>query len=169
MIIAAALGLAGGLGLVGIAVVFALFMGEVGDKMDQQMQAQIQQQQLQAQKGLPPGAPPPPPVARPPFQFKTFMQIYGAMYGIWGGILFAMSVVMLIGAIRMKTLGSYGWAMTGTITAVASVVACNLLAMGFGIWALVVLMQPDVKEAFERVADPGPRRRFDREEDEEWR
>jgi hypothetical protein len=61
--------------------------------------------------------------------------------------------------------------MTGTITAVASVVTCNLLAMGFGIWALVVLMQPDVKEAFERVADPGPRRRFDRdrEEDEEWR
>ena len=77
---------------------------------------------------------------------------------------------MLIGAIRMKTLGSYGWAMTGTITAIASVVTCNLLAMGFGIWGLVVLMQPDVKEAFERVADPGPRRRFDRDqEDDEWR
>jgi hypothetical protein len=136
LIIAAALGLAGGLFLVGIAVVVALFMGEAADKMDQQMQAQIQAQQAQMRQGLPPGAPPPRPVAQPPFSMKTFFQVYGAMYGVWGGILFAMSVVILFGAIRMKTMGSYGWAMTGTITAIASVVTCNLLAMGFGIWGL---------------------------------
>ena len=150
-------------------------MEEVADRMDQQQQAMIQQQQLQMQQqmqqGQGPGValpPPPRPVAQPPVQFKTFFRIYGAMYGIWGGILFAMSVVTLIGAIRMKSLGSYGWAMTGTITAIASVVTCNLLSMGFGIWGLVVLMQPDVKEAFERVAEGGGRRPVrDREEDDQ--
>jgi hypothetical protein len=169
LIIAAALGLVGGLGLVGFAVVFALFMDTVADQMEQQQQAMVQQQ-IQAQKAAFPGGPAPaPPPAPPPGLFKTMFRMYGAIYGIWGAILFALSVVILIGAIRMKTLGSYGWAMTGTVTAIASVVTCNLPAMGFGIWALVVLMQPDVKEAFERVADPGPRRRFDREEDDEWR
>ncbi len=74
------------------------------------------------------------------------------MYGIGGAFLFAMSVVILIGSIKMKSLSSYGWAMSGTITGIACVLTCNWLALGFGIWGLIVLMQPEVKEGFALVA-----------------
>ena len=58
---------------------------------------------------------------------------------------------MLIAAIRMKELRSYGLAMAGAILGMLPYLSpCCLLGLPFGIWALVVLADPAVKAAFRR-------------------
>ena len=59
------------------------------------------------------------------------------------------SVVILLGAMKMKKLESYGLAMAASIIAMIPCVSpCCLLGLPIGIWALVVLMKPEVKSAF---------------------
>lgn len=54
-------------------------------------------------------------------------------------------------AIQMQRLKSYGLALTGAILAVIPGISpCCVLGIPFGIWALVVINQPDVKNAFPR-------------------
>lgn len=58
-------------------------------------------------------------------------------------------VVVLIGAMKMRKLESYGFAMTASILAMIPCVSpCCILGLPFGIWAVVVLAKPEVKEAF---------------------
>jgi hypothetical protein len=60
-----------------------------------------------------------------------------------------MSVVVLIGAVRMLALKSYALAFTVSILSlIPCVTPCCLLGLPFGIWALVVLSRPDVKSQF---------------------
>jgi hypothetical protein len=57
--------------------------------------------------------------------------------------------VMLIGAMKMKKLESYGLAMAGAILGMIPYLSpCCLLGLPFGIWALVVLADGSVKAAF---------------------
>jgi hypothetical protein len=67
-----------------------------------------------------------------------------------GGILWILlSLVALIGAIRMMSLRNYGLAMTSAVlTVIPCVTPCCLLGQGAGIWALIVLMNNDVRAAF---------------------
>jgi hypothetical protein len=67
-----------------------------------------------------------------------------------GGILgAALSVVLLIGANKMRKLESYAFAMTAAIIAVVPCLSpCCLLGVPFGIWAIVVLNDASVKAAF---------------------
>jgi hypothetical protein len=44
----------------------------------------------------------------------------------------------------MKRLESYGWAVTASIIAIFG----GAIGLPFGIWALVVLIRPEVKAAF---------------------
>ena len=63
------------------------------------------------------------------------------------GIIIA--VVVLLGAMRMKRLESYGFAMASAILAMIPCFSpCCLLGLPFGIWALVVLSDGSVKAAF---------------------
>jgi len=72
--------------------------------------------------------------------------IFGVASAMLGGV---MSVLVLYGASRMKKLRSYGWAMTATILALVPCTSpCCLVGLPIGIWALVVLMKPEVKAAF---------------------
>ena len=60
-----------------------------------------------------------------------------------------MSVVILMGALKMKKLESYNFALTATIIAMVPCISpCCLVGLPIGIWALVVLMKPEVKAAF---------------------
>jgi hypothetical protein len=60
-----------------------------------------------------------------------------------------LSLVILIGALKMKKLESYGFAMAATIIAMIPCFSpCCLLGLPIGIWALVVLLKPEVKAAF---------------------
>lgn len=58
-------------------------------------------------------------------------------------------IVVIIGAMKMKNLESYGLAMTSSIVAMIPCISpCCLLGLPFGIWALVVLSDAHVKQAF---------------------
>jgi hypothetical protein len=76
--------------------------------------------------------------------------IIGPIGHICGGILAsAMWTFVLIGAIRMKRLESYGFVMAAAIVAMIPCISpCCLLGLPFGIWALVVLTDGSVKAAF---------------------
>jgi hypothetical protein len=58
--------------------------------------------------------------------------------------------IMLVGAIKMIKLRSRGLAMTAAILAIIPCLesCCCVLGIPFGIWALVVLNKPEVKDAF---------------------
>jgi hypothetical protein len=61
--------------------------------------------------------------------------------------------VMLIAAMKMKKLESYGLAMAGAILGMIPYLSpCCLLGLPFGIWALVVLADGSVKAAFRNRA-----------------
>lgn len=77
-----------------------------------------------------------------------------AMLINWPLTLFALlaSILPIVGGIRMMSLKSYALGVCGAITAAIpciSVTACCGLGEGIGIWALVVLLNPDVKSAFQ--------------------
>jgi phage FluMu protein Com len=75
--------------------------------------------------------------------FTGYMNLGVAFIGLPVG------VVMLIGAMKMKKLESYGLAMAGAILGMIPYLSpCCLLGLPFGIWALVVLSDGSVKAAF---------------------
>jgi hypothetical protein len=85
------------------------------------------------------GGPQPPPPA-------AFFVSYGvaSMTGglIWGGL-------VISGAVCMLRLKLYALAMTGSIVAMVPCFSgCCLLGLPLGIWALLVLNRPEVKNAF---------------------
>lgn len=64
-------------------------------------------------------------------------------------ICIAMAAVVLLGAIKMKKLENHGLAMAASILAMIPCLSpCCLLGLPIGIWALVVLLKPEVKSAF---------------------
>jgi predicted Zn finger-like uncharacterized protein len=73
---------------------------------------------------------------------QTVGGVAGAIVGIClGGVITA-------GAVKMKNLQSYGFAMTACILAILPCHSCCLLGIPFGIWGLVMLNKPGVKDAF---------------------
>ena len=58
---------------------------------------------------------------------------------------FVPALLIFFGAYQMLRLQSYAWSMAA---AIISIIACSLIGLPVGIWALVVLAQPDVREAF---------------------
>ena len=77
------------------------------------------------------------------------MMVGGGANAIWGVFEIAVAVVILIGAMRMKKLESYGFSMAAAIIAMIPCISpCCLLGLPFGIWALVVLSDGSVKAAF---------------------
>jgi hypothetical protein len=76
---------------------------------------------------------------------------------LWQFVLFGVlnlagTILPILGGIRMRSLRSYGLCVTGAIIAAipcVSLASCPcFLGAIFGIWALVVLLNPDVKNAF---------------------
>lgn len=59
-------------------------------------------------------------------------------------------IVILLGALKMKRLESHGFAMAAAILAALPCISpCCLLGMPIGIWAIMVLLDPGVKAAFQ--------------------
>jgi hypothetical protein len=89
-------------------------------------------------------------------QIEQFVQkMLHLMYGPLGivNILFelAISVLILVGARKMKSLQSYQFSLAaaGLSTVPCLTPCCGfLLGLAFGIWSLVVLRRPDVKSHF---------------------
>ncbi len=80
--------------------------------------------------------------APPPGFFVGYGVVNLAGGLIWGGLVIA-------GAVCMLRLKLYPLAMTGSIVAMVPCSSgCCLLGLPLGIWALVVLNRPEVKNAF---------------------
>jgi hypothetical protein len=89
----------------------------------------------------------------PQFNDPQVQQLLHLAYGPLGIInsLFAlaMSVLVLIGAMKMQSLRSFGFAFAAAILAmIPCLTPCCVLGLPFGIWALVVLNKPEVKSQF---------------------
>src|ERR1035437_2231164 len=70
-------------------------------------------------------------------------------YGIIGGaFMLVLGTPVLLGGLSMKKMRRYGLAMTGAICAMLPCSCCFLVGLPIGIWALVVLLRPEVKAAF---------------------
>ncbi len=69
---------------------------------------------------------------------------------LWeGGLSVVIGVLGILGGIRMLSLRSFGLGATASIlTAIPCVTPCCLLGQAAGIWALIVLLQSDVRSAF---------------------
>lgn len=60
------------------------------------------------------------------------------------------SIAVIACSVRMRKLDSYAMAMTGSILAcIPCLSPCFVLGIPFGIWALVVINQQDVRDAFQ--------------------
>lgn len=80
-----------------------------------------------------------------------------AMMRMWSGSIALISnlvsigigVLILIGGLKMKKLENFGLAVTSAILAALPCTSpCCLVGIPIGIWALVVLFRPEVKESF---------------------
>ena len=76
-------------------------------------------------------------------KFQAVAQLVGVVINI------PLCIVILIGASKMRSLSSYGWAMAAAIiSAIPCTTPCCLISIGIGIWALVVLNDASVKSSF---------------------
>lgn len=63
-------------------------------------------------------------------------------------------LLILFGAFQMVKLRSYAWSLAA---AILSLISCSLISFPIGIWALVILSQPDARQAFERTRGNSPK------------
>jgi hypothetical protein len=67
-----------------------------------------------------------------------------------GIVLLLISAGVVVGAMQMLRLRKYGLAVTGSILALVNIGnLCCLFTLPFGIWSLMVLRLPEVRNAFE--------------------
>jgi hypothetical protein len=80
---------------------------------------------------------------------EALKAIYAEGCTYWGVAAVLAGAVILFGGARMLVLRSYGFAVVSALVALVPGLACCCgLSQGIGIWALVVLFSPDVREAF---------------------
>jgi hypothetical protein len=73
----------------------------------------------------------------------------GALGAVSSVVGIALSVVILLGALKMRKLESHGFAMAASVIAMVPCLSpCCFLGLPIGIWAVVVLSKPEVKSAF---------------------
>ncbi len=81
---------------------------------------------------------------------EAWANMFSGTIGVVSSIIgILVSGLIFLGATKMKKLESYGLAMAATIIAMVPCFSpCCLLGLPIGIWALVVLLKPEVKSAF---------------------
>ena len=76
--------------------------------------------------------------------------LQGGLGIVIGAISIACSIVIILGAIKMMKLESYGFAMASAIIAMVPCIwPCCCVGLPIGIWALVVLCSAEVKSSFQ--------------------
>jgi hypothetical protein len=90
----------------------------------------------------------------PPYEeFVKSQQQQGTIIGVFQLV---GSLFMALGGMKMRSLDGWGLALAGSVMAIIPVCTnqCCCTSMPFGIWALVVLLNADVKRAFSLVSRP---------------
>ncbi|MCE9554154.1 MAG: hypothetical protein K8T91_12365 [Planctomycetes bacterium] len=73
------------------------------------------------------------------------------MFSVWLLISIGYSLVLISGALSMARRGSYVWAVaTSWLALVPLLGPCYFLAIPIGIWALIVLRKPAVRDSFKK-------------------
>ncbi len=86
----------------------------------------------------------------PPEVARMFENMGGALGILNAVFIAALSAVILMGALKMRKLESYGLCMAASIIALVPCVSpCCCIGLPVGIWALVVISSPDVKPYFD--------------------
>lgn len=87
-------------------------------------------------------------------QLRDALAMQREDYAAWKGLpLFLLSGLSLFGAIQMKNLRSYGWAWAAAIiNCIPCYGSCCCIGLPLGIWAIIVLIKPEVKAAFGRAS-----------------
>jgi hypothetical protein len=129
LIVVAVANLLGGLGGIGMAIMFAAIPNEMFEKALEQQNPQ--QRKALEEQGMGP-------------QQLRNIYIYGG--GITGVVGLISGAIMLLGGIQMCRGRSYGLAVLASVLALLT--GCCLLGQAAGIWALIVLVNPEVKAAF---------------------
>jgi hypothetical protein len=70
----------------------------------------------------------------------------------------AMAVLLVFASLRMMHLKDYQFCVFASILAVIPLHGAVFVGIGFGIWALVMLNKPEIKEAFSSSESPSPGR-----------
>lgn len=80
----------------------------------------------------------------------TFLPMMSGAFAIMSSIIgIGIGVLILFAASKMKKLESHGLSIAGAIVAMIPCISpCCILGLPIGIWALVVLLKPEVKAAF---------------------
>lgn len=83
-------------------------------------------------------------------QYRDLIETLSGSGGVVLNIIpLALSVVVFLGGLKMRQLQSWGLAMGGSIVAIIPCIgSCCCIGIPVGIWALVVLNKPEVKNAF---------------------
>lgn len=81
---------------------------------------------------------------------EAMANMLGGTVGIVSnGVAIILAVVVFMGALKMKNLESHGFAMAAAIlAAIPCLSPCCIIGLPVGIWAVVVLLKPEVKSAF---------------------
>ena len=88
------------------------------------------------------------PVVGQQNDFARSVQIGRKIGRYIGPVLMGMGVLILAGSIQMLRRRGYELAMTGSVLAMLPCSPSCILGLPFGIWSLVVLNNPQVREAF---------------------
>jgi len=104
--------------------------------------------------GMNAGGPPPANIQDNPDLMKIYnaMQPYQGVINVAGSVLALIcAVVIILAGVQMMRRKMYPLCLTGSVLAAIpclSFLACCLVGEGVGIWAVVILMQSDVKRSF---------------------
>jgi hypothetical protein len=81
---------------------------------------------------------------------REFVRVFAGTLGIISTIVsIILSGIILWGGAKMKQLENYALAITASVLAMIPCLSpCCLLGLPLGIWALVILLKPEVKAAF---------------------
>jgi len=73
----------------------------------------------------------------------------GGMNAVLGALEVIIGIIIIVGALKMKRLESYGFAMAAAVLSMIPYLSpCCCLGLPFGIWAIVVLSDGQVRAAF---------------------
>jgi hypothetical protein len=93
--------------------------------------------------------PPPPDPNVPPFMQDIQKNAHGPLAAGVQAVIAVLSTLTVIGSIQMMRMKSWGLGVTASILSMINFGSCCcILGLPFGIWALVLLMKPEVKDAF---------------------
>jgi hypothetical protein len=94
------------------------------------------------------------PAGTPDWQVQLAQGGIGPMAAIVQAGFLVLNLVILFGGIQMLRLKTWGMALAASILSIVDFGSCCCIAgIPLGIWALVILLMPDVKQAFETNAN----------------